>query len=64
MNRGHDVKWPMRAVRLDGRIVDVDPTAGRAIGIRRLVIEQTDAQRLAAQVDPHVEATHDPAREA
>ena len=45
-------------VRLDGSIVDVDPITGRAIGIRRLVIEQTNAERLAAQVDPHVEAKH------
>ena len=64
MNRGHDVERPTRDVRLDGRIVDVDPTTGHAIGIRRLVIEQTDAQRLAAQVDPHAEAKHHPAREA
>ncbi len=36
-------------VRLNGSIVDVDPATGRATGIRRLVIDEAGAQRLAAR---------------
>jgi metallophosphoesterase (TIGR00282 family) len=35
-------------VRLHGSIVDVDPETGRATGIRRLVVTQAEADRLAA----------------
>ncbi len=34
-------------VRLNGTVVDVDPATGHATGIRRIVIDQTAAQRLA-----------------
>ncbi len=51
-------------VRLHGTIVDVDPTTGRAVGIRRLVIDQTDAQRLTAFVQEDQEAKHDPMRQS
>ena len=35
-------------IRLNGTIVDVDPQTGRATGIRRLVVTQSDAEQLAA----------------
>jgi len=36
-------------VRLNGTIVDIDPATGRAVGIRRIAIDQAAAQRLAAR---------------
>jgi len=38
----------IRDVRLHGTLVDVDPKTGRALGIRRLRIDQPEADRLAA----------------
>jgi len=39
-------------VRLHGTIVEVDPQTGRATGIRRICIDQADADRLAAKHPP------------
>ena len=36
-----------RDVRLNGTVVDVDPKTGRAVGIRRIRIDQPEADRLA-----------------
>ena len=38
-------------VRLQGTIVDVDPQSGRATGIRRICIDQSAADRLAAPTE-------------
>jgi hypothetical protein len=37
-----------RDVRLNGTMVEVDPQSGRATGIRRICLDQADADRLAA----------------
>ena len=50
-------------VRLNGSIVDVDPATGRATGIRRLVIGEADAERLAARVRGRETPTSDSAAE-
>jgi metallophosphoesterase (TIGR00282 family) len=39
-------------VRLSGSIVDLDPATGRATGIRRLVVPQSEAEELWRQSDP------------
>jgi len=39
-------------VRLGGTIVEVDPTTGKALGIRRLVLREDDAERLATVSPP------------
>ncbi len=39
-------------VRLGGTIVDIDPETGKARAIRRLVVRQQDAERLAALAPP------------
>jgi len=34
-------------VRLNGSLVDLDPQSGRALGIRRIVVNEAEALRLA-----------------
>jgi metallophosphoesterase (TIGR00282 family) len=46
-------------VRLNGSIVDVDPATGRATGIRRLVVDEAAAERLAARVRSRETAASD-----
>ncbi len=50
--------------RLCGTIVEVDPDSGRAIGIRRIVVDQAEADRLAAIIagekSSRVTASDDP----
>ena len=50
-------------VRLNGSIVDVDPDTGRATGIRRLVVDEAAAERLAARARGKERATSDSAAE-
>jgi len=48
-------------VRLNGSIVDVDPSTGRATAIRRITVDQPAAQRLAALAQKEQEADAGPA---